>query len=110
MMEALRGSFMVLWSMMVSTRVNWFWLIEPILPEWGLVRAWRKAIQSLRLRLRSGLRQRGGVFDAGLYLGLRPRLVYVGPLALGVGVGWVFCRPRSCALRRCGVLLRSSGR
>ena len=45
---------------------------------------WKKAIQSLRLRLRSGLRQRGGVFDAGLYLGLRPRLVYVGPLALGL--------------------------
>jgi hypothetical protein len=35
-----------------------------------------KAILSFRLRLRSGLRQRGGVFDAVLYLGLRPRLVY----------------------------------
>jgi len=31
-----------------------FSLIETILPEWGLVWAWRKAIQSLRLLLRSG--------------------------------------------------------
>ena len=56
---------------------------------------WRKAIQSLRLRLRLrlrlGLRQRGGVFDAGLYLGLRPRLVCVGPLALGLGWPVVLC-------------------
>jgi len=36
------------------------------------------------VRLRSG--QRGGVFDAGCFPGLRPRLVYVGPLALGVGL------------------------
>jgi len=86
MMEALRRSFAVIESMMVSTRLNCFSLTETILPEWGLVRVWRKAIQSLRLRLRSGLRQRGGVFDAGFFLGLRPRLVYVGPLALGVGV------------------------
>ena len=44
--------------------------------------AWKKAIWSLRLRLHSGLRQRGRAFGPGLYLGLRPRLVYVGPLAL----------------------------
>ena len=91
MMVALRRSFAVIGSMMVSARVSWFWSIEPILPEWSLVRVWGKAIQSLRLRLRSGLRQRGGVFDAGLYLGLRPRLVYVGPLALGVGVSCGLC-------------------
>jgi len=54
MMEVLRRSFTVLWSMMVSTRVSWFWSIETILPEWGLVWAWRKAIQSLRLLLCSG--------------------------------------------------------
>jgi len=34
----------------------------------------RNAILSLRLRLHSGLRQKGGVFDAVLFLGLRPRL------------------------------------
>jgi hypothetical protein len=44
-----------------------------------------KAIQSLRLRLHSGLRQSGRVLYLRVYLGRCPRLVYVAPLAL---VGW----------------------
>jgi hypothetical protein len=36
----------------------------------------RRAILSFRLRLHSGLRQSGSVFDAVLYLGLRLRPVY----------------------------------
>ena len=54
----------------------------------GSVVAQKKAIQALRLapslgpvRLRSG--QRVGVCDAGCFPGLRPKLVYVGLLALG---------------------------
>ena len=50
----------------------------------GGVRARRKAILSLRLRLHSGLRQSGRGLGCRRCLGLRPRLVYVGPLALGV--------------------------
>jgi len=46
----------------------------------------KKAIQSFRLRLRSGLRQSGRRLCLAGYPGLRPRLVYVGPLALGFGV------------------------
>ena len=43
-----------------------------------------RAIQSFRLRLHSGLRQSGSVLRVGgVFLGLRPRLVYVAPLALG---------------------------
>jgi len=42
-----------------------------------------KAIRSLRLRLHSGLRQSGKKpYLVAFPLGLRPRLVYVGPLAL----------------------------
>ena len=46
----------------------------------------KKAIWSLRLRLHSGLRQSGKrLLFGGATLGLRPRLVYVGPLALFAG-------------------------
>jgi hypothetical protein len=53
----------------------------------GLVAVWRRAIQSLRLRLRSGLRQSGTrLRRGGVYVGLRPTLVWGGPLALGLVV------------------------
>ncbi len=42
-----------------------------------------EAIWSLRLRLHSSLRQSGEGAFYGPYLGLRPRLIYIGPLALG---------------------------
>ncbi len=41
-----------------------------------------------RFALHSGLRQGGGVFDAVVFLGLRPRLVWGGPLALGAMTRW----------------------
>ena len=57
----------------------------------GQVVVRKKAIWSLRLRLHSGLRQRGRAFGPGFYLGLRPRLVCVGPLALFLWWGhWFF--------------------
>ena len=53
-----------------------------------MVVGWRRAGWSFRLRLHSGLRQSGrGPLRARGFLGLRPRLVYVGPLALGLVVG-----------------------
>jgi len=59
----------------LSTAIGW--LLAMLLV--GL----EKAIWSLRLRLHSGLRQRGSAFGAGLFLGLRPRLVCVALSALG---------------------------
>ena len=58
----------------LSTAIGW--LLAMLLV--GL----EKAIWSLRLRLHSGLRQRGSAFGAGLFLGLRPRLVCVALSAL----------------------------
>ena len=58
------------------------WVGKSVDPRRGWA-AWRKAIWSLRLRLHSGLRQSGTPAARIPYLGLRPRLVYAGPLALG---------------------------
>ncbi len=55
-----------------------------------VVMAWvasRKAIQSLRLRLRFGLRQRGSVFDAAFTQPCGLGWYRVALTALGVGVG-----------------------
>ena len=56
----------------------------------GIGGGWRRAGQSLRLRLHSGLRQSGRAFGPVGFLGLRPRLVYraFGPW---IGGGFVEC-------------------
>jgi hypothetical protein len=55
---------------------------------WGSVAMRRKAIWSLRAsRSTPAFGRAVRVCDAGLNLGLRPRLVWVGPLALFCSVG-----------------------
>jgi len=54
----------------------------------------KRAIQSFRpLGSTPACGSEVDVFDANVYLGLRPRLVYVGPLALGFGMGRIELMP-----------------